>query len=313
MLLLDIMVENYIKEHTMDIKKKINELKKRSIQIATLAATLFPAQSSLPAPYANSGMNNDKKDVSHSILETRSSSDILNEEVNLKISELKDLLNNNPNIQLSADFLDAIQPGPSQQKMRSILEKGFDFTIRNSRGENKNVHCSLNQTPKGYCSGAIKRLLNKVYKEPISGNLSAYQEKDNLLQSPNFMALAIELKDVINCPINTVVVIPKCKGHKHGHIFTVVDKGVYCSDGKEVAGDYFENNYKTAKGIYAFVPVDGSIKLTPNLLQKSPELYAAVLNQKIDKEVLPLTDGKTGQPILLAEINASRKHSSFNR
>ena len=175
----------------MDIKKKINELKKRSVQIATLAATLFPAQSSLPAPYSNSGINNDKKDTAHSILATQPSADIINEDVTLKISDLKDLLSNNPNIQLSADFLGAIEPGPSQKKMRSILEKGFDFTIRNSRGESKDARCSLDQAPKGYCYGAIKRLLNKVYKEPISGNLSAYQEKDNLLKSSNFKYLYI--------------------------------------------------------------------------------------------------------------------------
>lgn len=294
----------------MDIKKKINELKKRSVQIATLAATLFPAQSSLPAPYSHTDIANDKQNEHNSVISPAISSEILNDDITLKISELKELLDNNSHIKLSADVLNAIQPGPSQKKMRSILEKGFEFTIRNSRGEAKKARCCLNQSPKGYCYGAMKRALNKVYNEPISGNLSAYQEKDNLLNSPNFIAVPIELEDVINCPINTVVVIPKCKGHRHGHIFTVVEKGVYCSDGKEVAGNYFDNNYKTAKGIYAFIPTDGSIKLTPELLQQSPELYATILQKQTGKDVRPLINGKDAQPILFAELSSQKNSHS---
>ena len=121
-----------------------------------------------------------------------------------------------------------------------------------------------------------------------------------------FIAVPIELEDVINCPINTVVVIPKCKGHRHGHIFTVVEKGVYCSDGKEVAGNYFDNNYKTAKGIYAFIPTDGSIKLTPELLQQSPELYATILQKQTGKDVRPLINGNDAQPILFAELSSQK-------
>lgn len=294
----------------MDIKKKINELKKRSVQIATLAATLFPTQSGLPAPSSNTNINNDKQDANHSVVVSSNSSEVLNEDITLNIGELKELLDNNSHIKLSADVLNAIQPGPSQKKMRSILEKGFEFTIRNSRGEAKKARCCLNQSPKGYCYGAMKRALNKVYNEPISGNLSAYQEKDNLLNSPNFIAVPIELEDVINCPINTVVVIPKCKGHRHGHIFTVVEKGVYCSDGKEVAGNYFDNNYKTAKGIYAFIPTDGSIKLTPELLQQSPELYATILQKQTGKDVRPLINGKDAQPILFAELSSQKNSHS---
>ncbi len=295
----------------MDIKKKIYDLKKRSVEIAALAATMFPSPSGMSASNFDKDFDNEtKKLTAESLAENQIPMDILTDSVSLNIQEFKTILESNPDIKFSAELLGAIQPGPSQQKMRSILTKGFHFTIRNSRGQKKYAKCSIAQTPQGYCAGAVKRLLHKVYNEPISGNLSAYQEKDHLAKSANFLGVPIQLKDIENCPINTVVVIPKCTGHPHGHILTVVEKGVYCSDGKETAGPSFEDNYKDAKGIYAFIPVDGSIHLTPEILQNSPELYASILQRQSGKEIQPVNGGKESQPVLFAELSAQKDSHS---
>ncbi len=290
----------------MDIKQRIKNIKNKSVALATFVASMFPVQSGGSAVQTAKNIDNLKMLPPDSWVSQKKSIALLTEDVTLGVNELKTILSANPEIALSAEVLSAVQPGPSQQKVKSILSKGFDFTVRNSRGESKKVRCSLRQTPKGYCAGAVKRLLNKVYKEPISNNLSAYQEKDNLLASPNFWAVPIDFKDISACPANTVVVIPQCQKHKHGHIFTVVDKGVYCSDGKELAGEYFDNNYKDAKGIYAFIPVDGSVKLTPQFLQNSPELAAAVISHQTGKDIHFTSRGKKNTPTIYAEAVAIR-------
>ena len=310
----------------MDVKKKIEALKKRSIEFAALVATMLPTQSGLSAPGSDRSIGKDKKisPVEQSFSNNFSDDkvNLINEDITLSIADLKKVLDDDPNIKLPQEFWKSVQPGPSQKKIHSILSKGFHYTIKNSLGETKDVFASLNQDPKGYCAGAIKRLLNKVYKEPISNNLSAYQEKDNLLKSSNFIGFPIELKDVADCPPNTVVVIPKCRGHKHGHIFTVVEKGVYCSDGKEVAGQYFDKNYKDAQGIYAFIPIDGSIKLTPQTLEKSPELCAAILNHSPELYAkflgsqkgsdFEMISGKNpGEPIMYAEATKAQTNKSL--
>ena len=290
----------------MDVKKKIEALKKRSIEFAALVATMLPTQSGLSAPGSDRSIGKDKKisPVEQSFSNNLSDDkvNLINEDITLSIADFKKVLDKNPNINLSSDFLENIQPGPSKEKIHSILSKGFHYTIRNSRGESKEVFASLNQNPQGYCAGAVKRLLNRVYEEPISSNLSACQEKNNLSKSPRFMTVPLaNIKEVKKCPPNTVVVIPKCEGHKYGHILIVIENGVYCSDGKEVAGEHFENNYKDAQGIYAFVPVDGSIKLTPQILQQSPKLHAAVLSLHTGKDVQLASGTRQGEPIMFTE------------
>ncbi len=297
----------------MDIKQKIQKLKRRSLELATLALTLFPSSGATTTVNSDKNTDHNKTQPSSELIASQSIADFVTDGIELNIHELKEIVDNNPDMELSADLLSAIKPGPSQKKIKSLLAKGFDYTVRNSRGESKLVKCSLNQSPKGYCYGALKHLLYKIYKEPKSNFLSAYQEKDKLLQSANFLAMPIELQDIENCPPSTVVVIPKCKGHKHGHIFTVVEKGVYCSDGKEVAGAYFENNYKSAKGIYAFIPVDASITLTPQVLQSSPKLYAAVLLQQTGKDIHPLPDARSDTPVMFAELSPAQKTKDFSR
>ena len=294
----------------MNIKEKIKALKKRSIEIAMLAATMLPTQS-VSAP----NLNKDKKITSIEQTSLNDLSDnkvnIIDEEITLSIADFKKVLDENPDINLSSDLLENIQPGPSKEKIHSILSKGFHYTIRNSRGESKEVFASLNQNPQGYCAGAVKRLLNRVYKEPISNNLSACQEKNNLSESPRFMSVPLaNIKEVKKCPPNTVVVIPKCDGHEYGHILVVIENGVYCSDGKEVAGEYFENNYKDAQGIYAFVPIDGSIKLTPQTLEKSPELCAAVLSLQTGKDVQLASGTRQGEPIMFTERVSTPKDNN---
>lgn len=300
----------------MDIKKKIaglrTKLKNIGVTAAVTATAIFPGQSGASIT-GHSSENPDfaKKINTISRMDQISFSDAFREDITMDIGELKNILEQNPDIVLSSNILESVQPGPSRQKIHSILSKGFNFTIRNSRGETKNVSCSLNQLPQGYCAGAIKRLLNQVYGEPISNNLSACQEKENLSKSSRFIAVPIGLEDVENCPPNTVVVIPRCTGHKHGHILIVTEKGVFCSDGKETAGEYFKNNYKDAQGIYAFIPVDGSIKLTPKLLQQSPELSAAVLSAKTGKDIQLVSGKKPGEPIVFAEKKQTPSQSTI--
>ena len=302
----------------MNIKQKLqnvkSKLKKRSIELATFTLTMLPSQSGMSAPNAEKNVGNQKSLSIEAQLEASSASDILQNGITLGVGELKKILTNNPELQLSSDYLEGIIPGPSQKKIYDRLSKGFTYTVTNSRGVSKKVKCSLHKKPQGYCYGAMKALLLDIFKEAKSGYLSAYQEKDKLSQSKNFMSLTVGIDEIKNCPPNTVVVIPKCKGHPHGHIFIVVEKGVYCSDGKELDGEYFQNNYKAAKEAYAFVPVDGSITLTPELLQKSTKLFAAVANYVDENEIQNNTFGaKSNEPLLYAEFSSAPKSNDFSR
>lgn len=302
----------------MSVKEKIKELreklKKRTVNLSLAAVTVLQGPTNASATVSASA----PKDKNISPIETLAPQQSENlqqenlpqEEMTLGIGELKNLLQAYK-AELPLEALENIEAGPSWQKAHSILSKGFSFTTRNSRGEVKKRYCGLNRSPQGACAGAIKRLLNKVYGIPISGNLSAYQEKDHLLETDKFLSLKISIKDVKRCPLNTVVVIPKCTGHPHGHILTVAEEGIFCSDGREKAGKFFENNYKDAKEVYAFIPTDGSIKLTPELLQSMPQLQAAFTPLKKDTrqigfDLLTQTN-KVPHPATLIALNNMRR------
>ena len=97
-------------------------------------------------------------------------------------------------------------------------------------------------------------------------------------------------------------------------IFLIIFITCYFADTKEIdISAYFENNYKSAKGIYAFIPVDASITLTPQVLQSSPKLYAAVLLQQTGKDIHPLLDARSDTPVMFAELSPAQKTKDFSR
>ena len=171
----------------MNIKQKLqnvkSKLKKRSIELATFALTMLPSQSGMSAPNAEKNVGNQKSLSIEAQLEASSASDILQNGITLGVGELKKILTNNPELQLSSDYLEGIIPGPSRKKIYDRLSQGFTYTVTNSRGVSKKVKCSLHKKPQGYCYGAMKALLLDIFKEAKSGYLSAYQEKDKLSQS----------------------------------------------------------------------------------------------------------------------------------
>ena len=220
------------------------------------------------------------------------------DEIKLGIDDFLDILKDNPNIKLSKDILNSIQPGKSHEKVKNMVKRSFNFTVKNSYGIQKNATCSFYSSPKGYCLGALKQIMNKAYKLKKSNNLSAYQEKDSLIKSGLFLPIPIKLEDVKNCPPSSIVVIPQCKGHKHGHIFYVVEKGEFCSDGKETFNDKFVRNYSSAQGIYAFIPKENTITFNKNSLYDNQELFAAVLD-KLDEKAAK--DNPQNRHILLSQ------------
>lgn len=181
---------------------------------------------------------------------------------------------------IPVEWLSKITPGSSYKGVSDLVQKGFNFNTKR-KGVTLSHFCRIDQKPQGYCYGAIKHILEKKFQIQKAPYAHAYQEKDHLLQQHTFLAVPINIKDEDKVPQNSFLVIPPCNGHQHGHICWKKDGSTYVSDGVEKAGENFVNNYKGAgNDVYAFIPCDGSITLSREMLQQCPKLLAAIGNKQ---------------------------------